>query len=167
MVALSEKVKAEIDHWLIKFPNDERRSAVVAALLAAQAENGGWLSDELMEAVAGYLDIPKIEVFEVATFYDMYELKPIGRHKIGLCTNISCHLRGASDIAAALTEKLGIGFGETTSDGLITLRETECLGACANAPVCQLDNGTFYEDLTREKIGALIDDLTKEGVRGE
>jgi len=167
MVQLSNRVKTEIDHWLKKFPSDQRRSAVVAALLSAQQENGGWLSEELMESVAQYLHISRIEVFEVATFYDMYELKPIGRHKIGVCTNISCQLRGSSEIVAALEQRLGVCLGETTADGQFSLRETECLGACAHAPVCQLDNDTYHEDLTREKIVALVDRLTQEASSGE
>lgn len=162
MTVLSEKVKSEIDHWLTKFPSNQRRSAVVASLLCAQAENGGWLSDEIMEAIASYLEIPKIEVFEVATFYDMYELKPIGKYKIGVCTNISCHLRGSAEIVDELSSRLGVKLGETTQDGLFTLRETECLGACANAPVCQVNDNLYHEDLTREKISQLVDQLIKE-----
>lgn len=167
MLQLSDKVKSEIDHWLLKFPANERRSAVVAALLSAQQENQGWLSEDLMEAVALYLKIPKIEVFEVATFYDMYELKPIGRHKIALCTNVSCQLRGAADIESALYDRLGIRLGETTADGQFTLREAECLGACANAPVCQVDNDAYYEDLTRDKILNLIERLQQEKQNGQ
>ena len=145
-----------------KFPVERKRSAVVAALLAAQEENGGWLSESLMQAVADYLELSQIEVYEVATFYDMFELKPIGKHKIGLCTNVSCKLRGSDEIEAALHQKLGIGLGQTTEDGLFTLRETECLGACANAPVCQVNNNTFHEDLTVESMLALVERLERE-----
>ena len=159
---LSKELKQTIDHWLSKFPADRKRSAVVAALLAAQQEHGGWLSESLMQAVADYLGLSQIEVYEVATFYDMFELKPIGKHKIGLCTNVSCKLRGSDEIEQALQNKLGVGLGGTTDDGLFTLRETECLGACANAPVCQLDNDAFHEDLTVERMMALVERLQQE-----
>ncbi len=167
MMQLSDSVKTEIDHWLLKFPGDQRRSAVVAALLCAQEENGGWISDEVMDAVAAYLKITRIEVLEVATFYDMYELKPIGRHKIGVCTNISCLLRGSDEVVSTLKERLGVDLGQTTEDGRFTLRETECLGACANAPVCQLDNDQYHENLTRDKVLALVDRLEQEAASGK
>jgi NADH-quinone oxidoreductase subunit E len=162
MTNLSKELKQTIDHWVTKFPLEQKRSAVVAALLAAQREHGGWLSEPLMQAVANYLELPQIEVYEVATFYDMFELKPIGKHKIGLCTNVSCKLRGSDQIEQALQEKLGVSLGQTTEDGLFTLRETECLGACANAPVCQVDNQTFHEDLTVEAMMALVESLQRE-----
>ena len=162
MKELSVQLKKTIDHWVAKFPKDKQRSAVVAALLAAQEENQGWLSEDVMLAVGDYLNISKVEVFEVATFYDMYELKPIGKHKIGLCTNISCKLRGSDDIEVALSQRLGVKMGQTTEDNLFTLRETECLGACANAPVCQLDNRDFYEDLTVDSMLELVDRLERE-----
>lgn len=167
MVELSVKLKQVIDHWVTKFPADRKRSAVVAALLAAQQENGGWLSEDIMCSVAAYLDLTQIEVYEVATFYDMFELQPIGKYKIGLCTNISCKLRGSDDIEAALFDRLGVKLGETTADNLFTLRETECLGACANAPVCQLNNEAFHEDLTVDKMIAMIDRLQSEAKDGE
>ena len=159
---LSQEVKKEIDHWLTKFPSNQRRSAVVAALLAVQEENGGWIPDEGMNAVAEYLGIPPIEVFEVATFYDMYELNPIGKYKIGLCTNVSCMLRGSDDLVEYFKKRLNIGLGETTPDGVFTLRECECLGACAAAPVCQVNDKVYYEDLTVEKIAQLIDQLERK-----
>jgi NADH-quinone oxidoreductase subunit E len=162
MTVLSVQLKKTIDQWVAKFPEGKQRSAVVVALLAAQEENQGWLSEDIMLAVADYLNIPKVEVFEVATFYDMYELKPIGKHKIGLCTNVSCKLRGSDDIEAALSQRLGVKLGQTTEDNLFTLRETECLGACANAPVCQLDNREFYEDLTVDSMLELVDRLERE-----
>ena len=115
-----------------------------------------------MHAIAAYLDLPKIAVFEVATFYDMFELQPISKHKIGLCTNVSCKLRGSDEIASALKQRLGVSLGETTADGMFTLRETECLGACANAPMCQLDDKQFHTDLTPESMLAMIDRLEKE-----
>lgn len=160
-MTLSTAVTTEIDHWLTKFPADQKRSAVVAGLLKAQAENQGWLSEPVMQAVADYLGLPQIEVYEVATFYDMFELKPIGRHKIGLCTNISCQLRGSDAIVSTLQARLGVGLGETTADGQFTLRETECLGACATAPVCQVNDHHFYENLTPESMTALLDQLSE------
>ena len=159
---LSDTVKQEIDHWLAKFPEDQRRSAVVAALLAVQEEQGGWITDEAMHAVAEYLQIPPIEVFEVATFYDMYELKPIGKHKISLCTNVACMLRGSDEIKAYVQERLGIKMGETTPDGKFSLREWECLAACANAPVCQVNDKQYHEDLTVSRMKELIDRLEQE-----
>lgn len=156
---IDESVKTEIDHWVAKYPIEQKRSAVVPALLLVQTQNGGWLSQQAMLAVADYLGLAAIEVFEVATFYDMYELKPIGHYKIGLCTNVSCMLRGSDDILAAIKQRLGIEPGQTTTDGRFTLREWECLGACANAPVCQINNETFYEDLTAQKMLDIIDEL--------
>ena len=160
---ISAKNKESINAWLKKYPADKRRSAVVAALLMVQEQNQGWLSDASMEAVAEYLQISKIEVFEVATFYDMFELKPIGRHKVSICTNISCMLAGSEKIVACVEEKLGIKMGETTPDGKFTLRESECLAACGNAPVCQVDDKRYHEDLSVEKITALLDTLSEDG----
>ncbi|MDF1797051.1 MAG: NAD(P)H-dependent oxidoreductase subunit E [Coxiellaceae bacterium] len=162
-VQIVQDSKKEIDHWLDKYPADQRRSAVVAALMIVQEKNGGYLSQELMTAVAEYLRIPPIEAYEAASFYDMYEFKPIGKHKIGVCTNVSCMLNGSEEIVKRLEERLGIKLGETTEDGQFTLRETECLAACANAPVCQVDNKNYVEDLTVEKMDALIDKLSAKG----
>lgn len=159
---LSTKTKQEIDHWLTKYPADQRRSAVVASLLAAQAQNNGFLSDAAMNAVADYLKIPRIEAYEVATFYDMYNLKPIGKHKISVCTNISCMLRGSDEIVHCLEKRLGIRLNETTSDGQFTLREVECLAACGGAPVCQVDDQEYIENLTPEKIERLVDKLSEQ-----
>ena len=167
MELLSENLKKTMDHWLTKFPVDQKRSAVVAALLAAQQENEGWLPESVMQAVAEYLQLSTIEVVEVATFYDMFELKPIGKHKIGLCTNVSCKLRGSDDIADALEKRLGVKLGETTADNQFTLRETECLGACANAPMCQHNDQDYHEDLTVDKMMALIDKWQQEGRASE
>ncbi|HLD84402.1 MAG TPA: NAD(P)H-dependent oxidoreductase subunit E [Coxiellaceae bacterium] len=158
---LSTKTKQEIDHWLTKYPADQRRSAVVASLLAVQAQNDGFLSDIAIDAVADYLKIPRIEAYEVVTFYDMYHLKPIGKHKIAVCTNISCMLRGSDDIVHYLKKRLGIGFNETTSDGQFTLREVECLAACGGAPVCQVDDQEYIENLTPDKIERLVDKLSE------
>jgi len=160
MFVLSEKTKEHIDHWLTKYPPDQRRSAVVASLLAAQEQNEGHLSEEVMNAVAAYLQIPSVEAYEVATFYDMYNLKPIGKHKICVCTNISCMLRGSDQIMKYLKDRLGIGPNETTADGKFTLREVECMAACCGAPMCQIDDKKYHENLTPEKMGEILDDLS-------
>jgi NADH-quinone oxidoreductase subunit E len=159
---ISHEVKQKIDHWLTKYPPEQKRSAVVAALLYVQEQNDGWLSQPAMAAVAEYLQITPIEVYEVVTFYDMYELKPRGRHKIGICTNISCLLRGAEEIAACAKQRLGIEFGESTPDGLFALRETECLAACGGAPMCQINDREYHENLTPEKMLALIEQLATQ-----
>jgi NADH-quinone oxidoreductase subunit E len=155
---LSAEVRTKIDHWLTKYPSDQKQSAVMAALTATQEDNGGWLTTELMDAVADYLDMSKIAVYEVATFYSMFELKPVGRHKICLCTNISCMLRGSEGIATHLKEKLGIGFGKTTEDNKFTLKEVECLGACGGAPMCLIGK-TYHENLTPEKLDTILGEL--------
>jgi NADH-quinone oxidoreductase subunit E len=149
-----------IEHWLAKFPENQRRSAVLAALTAAQNQNQGWLTHELMDAVADYLQIPKVWVYEVATFYDMYDLQPVGQYKIRLCTNVSCMLRGCDKIATHLKQRLAIDFNETTLDGLITLKEAECLGACANAPMMAV-NLDYHVDLTPEKVDAVLEALAQ------
>ncbi len=156
---IAPEVQQKIDHWLTKYPPEQRRSAVVPALLYVQEQNGGWLTEASMQAVAKYLGITPIEVYEVATFYDMYELKPCGRHKIGICTNIACLLRGSEEIVRAAKERLGIELGESTPDGLFALKETECMAACGGAPMCQIDDREYHENLTPEKMVALIDQL--------
>lgn len=156
---LSPETKATIDHWLTKYPKDQRRSAVVASLLAAQAQNHGYLSEAAMNAVADYLQIPHIEAYEVATFYDMFNLQPIGKHKICVCTNISCMLRGADKIMDYLKERLDLGPDDTSKDGKFTVREVECMAACCGAPMCQIDDKDYHENLTPEKMGKLIDTL--------
>ena len=159
---LSASARAEIDHWLKKFPPEQKRSVVEEALTIVQKENGGWLTEALMDAVADYLSIPRIAVYEVASFYSLYELKPIGRHKISLCTNISCKLRGASQIADHLCKRLGVQLGETTADGKFTLREVECLAACVNAPVLQVNDTVYHEDLTADKVDTILASLDEE-----
>lgn len=159
MFTLSEETKKTIDHWLTKYPADQRRSAVVASLLAAQEQNDGHLSEDVMNAVADYLRIPHVEAYEVATFYDMYNLKPIGKHKICVCTNISCMLRGSDKIMDYLKDRLGIAPNETTQDGKFTLREVECMAACCGAPMCQIDDKKYHENLTPEKMGKILDEL--------
>lgn len=156
---LSEQVRAEIDQWICKYPADQRQSAVLPALLIVQKQNNGWLSTDLLNAVADYLGMPRVAVYEVATFYTMYELEPVGRYKIEICTNVSCMLTGCETIVKHLRNRLKIGFGETTPDGKFTLKETECLGACTNAPMFQLGQ-RYYENLTVEKVDKILDELT-------
>ena len=156
---LSQHVCDEIDHWLAKYPPEQRRSAVLAALRAAQHENQGYLTEEIMDAVAEYLDIPKIWVYEAATFYSMFETKPVGRHSISVCTNISCMLCGGDDIVRHIENKLGIKVGESTPDMKIHLKaEEECLAACCGAPMMMVDH-VYYEKLTAEKVDEIIDAL--------
>lgn len=159
---ISEKNKKEIDHWVSKYPPDQKRSAVVSALLCVQEQNAGWLSEEAMNAVAEYLELPPIMVYEVATFYDMYELKPIGRHKISICTNLSCQLRGSDEVVAHFKKRLGCGLGETSVDGQFSLREAECLAACEGAPMCQVDDQRYHLNLSPESIDALLAKLGSE-----
>ena len=155
---LSAEVKAEIDLWIAKYPKDQKQSAVMAALRIAQDSHDGWLTTGVMDAVADYLDMPPIAVYEVATFYSMYEMKPVGRHKICVCTNISCMLCDSEMVVNHLENKLGIKMGETTGDGKFTLKGVECLGACVDAPVLQVGND-YHAKMTPEKIDALIDSL--------
>ncbi len=152
---LTPDSRAAIDRWVAKFPAGQKRGAVIAALNIVQEQNGGWLSTELIDAVAEYLEMPSIAVYEVATFYIMYDLKPVGRHKIYVCTNISCMLCGCDVIVDHLKKKLGIEFGETTPDGKFALKEAECLAACAGAPMFMLD-GVYYENLTPEKVDQIL-----------
>jgi NADH-quinone oxidoreductase subunit E len=155
---INTESKADIDNWIAKYPANQKQSAVMAALRIVQDQHGGFLTNDLIEAVAEYLDMQAIAVYEVATFYSMYELKPVGKHKICVCTNISCMLCGSDTIVNHLQKKLGIKFGETTADGKYTLKEVECLGACVNAPMLQIGN-QYYENLTPEKVDQIIKDL--------
>jgi len=155
--ALPAHVRAEIDHWLAKFPADRKRSAVIAALHAVQHEKGH-LPQESMDAVAGYLGIPPIQVYEVASFYSMFETKPCGRHHISVCTNISCMLCGGEDILAHLEKRLGVKVGESTADGRFYLKqEEECLAACNGAPMMMV-NHVYFEHLTPAKVDQILDD---------
>ena len=159
-VQLSAAVRDEIDRWLAKFPPDRKRSAVISALHAAQHENNGYLTPDLMDAVAAYLGLAPIQVYEVATFYSMFETKPVGRHHVSICTNISCMLRGSQEIVDMIEKKLGIKTGESTADGRIYLkREEECLAACTGAPMMMVDH-VFHEHLTSESIDKILDELT-------
>jgi len=153
---LSEHVRHEIDHWLTKFPPDRKRSAVLAALRAVQHEVG-YLSREQMDAVAEYLELPAVQVYEVATFYSMFETKPVGRHHISVCTNISCMLCGGDEILGHVEKRLGIKVGESTADGRFFLKkEEECLAACNNAPMMMVDH-VYFENLTPEKVDEILD----------
>lgn len=157
--ALSEHTRADIDRWLLKYPPEQKRSAVLAALRAAQHQNNGYLTQELMDAVAEYLELEPIAVYEVASFYSMYELEPVGRHSISVCTNISCMLCGADDIVRHIEDKLGIRLGESTPDGRFFLKEEEeCLAACCGAPMMMVDH-VYYENLTPQKVDEILDSL--------
>ena len=156
---LSEHVREEIEHWKARFPEDRQRSAVIGALHAVQHENEGYLTPELMNAVAEYLQLPAIQVYEVATFYSMFQTKPVGRNNVAICTNVSCMLRGADDIVEHVENKLGVKLGESTKDGRIYLkREEECLAACCGAPMMMV-NHEYYEDLTTERVDEILDGL--------
>ncbi|MGE0385459.1 MAG: NADH-quinone oxidoreductase subunit NuoE [Gammaproteobacteria bacterium] len=156
---LSAHAREEIDRWLKKYPPDQKQSAVLAALREVQHENGGFLTPALMDAVAEYLGMPKIAVYEVATFYSMFETHPVGRHSVSICTNLSCFLRGAEDLVAHVEQRLGARTGETTADGRIFLkREEECLAACCGAPMMMVDH-VYHEHLTPQKIDEILDAL--------
>ncbi len=156
---LSDHVRDDIEHWKSRFPEGQERSAVLAALHAVQHENKGYLTIESMDAVAAYLGLPNIQVYEVASFYTMFQTKPVGRHNVAICTNISCMLRGADDIVEHVEAKLGVRLGNSTGDGRIYLkREEECLAACCGAPMMMVDHD-YYENLTREKVDDILDGL--------
>lgn len=151
---ISSAALADVDRWVAKYPPERKQSAVMAALRIVQEERNH-LTVELMDAIAEYLDMPAISVYEVATFYSMYDLKPVGRHKICVCTNISCMLCGAEDVVKHLEEKLGIKVGEVTPDGKFSIKEVECLAACAGAPMFQIGK-KYYENLTPQKIDEIL-----------
>ncbi len=155
---LSPDALAKIDMAVAKYPSDRKDSAVMAALTIAQDEKG-WLSTETMDFVAQYLDMPPVAVYEVATFYTMYDLKPIGKYKLTICTNLPCALQGATATAEHLKKVLGIGFNETTADGRFTLKEGECMGACGDAPVLLQNNKKMLCAMSPEKIDQLLKDL--------
>lgn len=145
----------EINEWIDKYPTDQRQSAVMSTLRIVQ-EQHGHLTQELMDAIADYLDMAPIAVYEVASFYTMYEHKPIGKHLINVCTNISCLLRDSANVVTHLEKKLAIKLGETTNDGRFTLRSVECLGACVNAPMMQVDKD-YHENLTTKSIDEVLE----------
>jgi NADH-quinone oxidoreductase subunit E len=156
---LSEATRQEIDHWIAKFPVGRQRSAVLSALRAAQEQNHGYLTPDLMDAVAEYLKLPPIQVYEVASFYSMFETHPCGRHHVSICTNISCMLRGGEELVAHVERRLGIKLGQSTADGRIFFkREEECLAACTGAPMMMVDH-IYHEHLTPEKVDQILDDL--------
>jgi NADH-quinone oxidoreductase subunit E len=156
---LSEHTRKELDHWIAKFPPGRQRSACIAGLRAAQEQNNGFLTPALMDAVAEYLKLPPIQVYEVAAFYSMFETHPCGRHHVSICTNISCYLNGGDELVAHAEKKLGIKTNQSTPDGRIFLkREEECLAACTGAPMMMVDHD-FHENLTPEKLDAILDAL--------
>ena len=155
---LSPGALKQIDREVAKYPANQKQSAVMAALTIAQDEMG-WLATETMDFVANYLDMPPIAVFEVASFYAMYNLNPVGRHKLTVCTNLPCALSGGSTAAAYLKSRLGIDFNETTADGRFTLKEGECMGACGDAPVLLVDNKRMVSWMSDDKLDRLLDDL--------
>jgi NADH-quinone oxidoreductase subunit E len=158
---LSAQALMRIDHEIAKYPPDQKRSAVMAALAIAQDEKG-WLSTETMDFVAGYLDMPPIAVYEVATFYEMYNTEPIGRFKLTICTNLPCALQSASEAAEHLKRKLGIGFGETTPDRMFTLKQGECFGACGDAPVVLVNNKRMCSWMRPAELDRLLAELAAE-----
>ena len=154
---LSKHVRDEIDLWVAKFPPERRRSAVISALHAVQHEQG-YLTQESMDAVAAYLGLPAIHVYEVASFYSMFETRPCGRHHVSVCTNISCMLCGGEEVLAHVEKRLGIRVGESTPDGRFFLKaEEECLAACTGAPMMMVDH-VYYENLTPEKVDRILDE---------
>jgi len=156
---LSDHACEVIDKWMKNYPAERKQSVVITALTVVQEDNGGSLNTDVMDAVAEYLEMPRIAVYEVASFYSMFDLKPVGRHKIAVCTNISCLLCGGDKILDYVTSMLGVEVGETTADGKFTVkREEECLAACCGAPMMAV-NGHYHENLTPEKIDAILDGL--------
>ncbi len=156
---LSAHVTDEIDQWKTHFPADRQRSAVISALHAVQHENHGYVTAEQMNAVAAYLDLPTIQVYEVATFYSMFQTRPVGRNEVAICTNVSCMLRGADDIVAHVENRLGVKLGESSSDGRIFLKkEEECIAACCGAPAMMV-NHKYYENLTKKQVDEILDGL--------
>jgi len=157
---LSTESLKKIDREIAKYPVDQKQSAVMSALAIAQEEKG-WLANETMNFVAEYLGMPPIAVYEVATFYNMYNLEPIGKYKITVCTNLPCALSGSNDTADYLKQKLGIGFNQTTSDGKFTLKEGECFGACGDAPVLLVNNKRMCSFMSNEMIDKLLKELSE------
>jgi NADH-quinone oxidoreductase subunit E len=155
---LSKALCERIDHWMLRYPKDEKRSAVMTALWYAQEEHDNWLPVDVMDAVADYLGMPHIAVYEVATFYSLYNLKPVGRHIVSVCTNVSCMLADSSGIVEHLKQTLQIDINETTADGRFTLRVVECLAACAGAPMFHIGK-KYYEHLTPAKVDKILAEL--------
>ena len=161
---LSVKAIKKIDYELTKYPVDQSQAAVMSALRIVQTERG-WLSKESISEVAAYLRIPEIAALEVATFYNMYDLEPVGQYKISICTNISCMLRDSDAIVHHLQTKLGVGFNEVTADGKFCLKESECMGACGGAPLMIVNNHTMHEFLTTDRVDAILLDLIQKALK--
>jgi NADH-quinone oxidoreductase subunit E len=157
---LSPEAIVKIDYELTKYPADQRQAAVMSALRIVQTERG-WLSKESITEVAQYLGMPEIAAMEVATFYNMYDLSPVGKYKVTICTNISCMLRGSDEIVNHLQQKLGVGFNEVTPDGKFCLKEGECMGCCGGAPLMHVNNTQMHEFLTTEKVDAILEELNQ------
>lgn len=157
---LSAEALKKIDREIAKYPPEQKQSAVMAALIVAQDEKG-WLATETLDFVAQYLGMAPVAVYEVASFYNMYNLKPTGAYKLTICTCLPCGLQGSLEAADHLKARLGIDFDETTADGRFTLKEGECMGACSMAPVVLVNNKKMHDYLSKEKIDALLDDLRK------
>ena len=156
---LSSHIKEEIEQWKSRFPEDRQRSAVISALHATQHENKGFVTAEHMNAIAEYLELPPIQVYEVATFYSMFQTKEVGRNEVAICTNVACMLRGADDLVEHVEDKLGAKLGESTDDGKVFLkREEECIAACCGAPAMMV-NHKYYENLTIEMVDEILDGL--------
>ena len=156
---LSAHVRDEIEQWKARFPEDRQRSAVISALHAVQHENKGFVTADQMNAIAAFLELPTIQVYEVATFYSMFQTKEVGRNEVAICTNVSCMLRGADDLVDHVEKKLGVKLGESTEDGKVFLkREEECIAACCGAPAMMV-NHQYYENLTMEMVNEILDGL--------
>ena len=154
----SPAINAKLEEWEKRYPKDQKRSVIIPGLHVLQDHSGGYLTTELMEALAQYLEVPEASVFEVATFYGMYDLDKVGRHKLNVCTNVSCMLNGAKQLMTHIEKRLDIKAGQTTADGRITLRAVECQGACCGAPMLEVDK-VFHENLTIDKVDQIIDSL--------
>ena len=155
---ISNEAKKEIDIWVSKYPKDRESSAVMQALTIVQKENSGSLNSDLIYAVADYLKMPAISVQEVATFYENYNHKPVGKHVVRFCHNISCMLNGSDDLISYLEDKLEVKTGEVTKDGLVSVKKVECLGACVGGPMCQIGD-QYYENLTTDKLDKILEEL--------
>jgi len=159
---LTEKAKAELDRWVARFPEYGKQSAIIPALRYIQEYAGGWLSRELIDAVADYLEVPPIKAYEVATFYNMYDLEPVGQHKIAVCTNLPCQLAGSGRIVDHIKRRLNIDVDESTEDGRYVLKTVECMAACAGAPMLQIDDRQYHENLTIERVDHLLDEIDQQ-----
>ena len=160
-IKFSDESLKLVQELIARYPEGRQKSALIPVLHIAQAEFDGWLSAPVMDYVASLLKLQPIEVYEVASFYSMFNLKPVGKHKLTVCTNLPCQLQGATACAAHAKQKLGIEFGETTADGLFTLKEGECFGACGDAPVFTVNNHDVHVKVTAERFDALVDELKK------